>query len=130
MPVVTDYMIWGGNEVAENAFFLRYGEQDADAHALQVWRTEDHADETAYRLGFTLGQTSRYDIGWCGLGSGNALDELTDVVVCLPAGTAQQTTLCYTTADGEEVRTEVYAEKTATLVQLEGTVLAESIRLE
>ena len=130
MPVVTDYMIWGGNEVAENAFFLRYGEQDADAHALQVWRTEDHADETAYRLGFTLGQTSSYDIGWCGLGSGNALDELTDVVVCLPAGTAQQATLCYTTAGGEEVRTEVYAEKTATLVQLEGTVLAESIRLE
>ena len=79
---------------------------------------------------FTLGQTSRYDIGWCGLGSGNALDELTDVVVCLPAGTAQQTTLCYTTADGEEVRTEIYAEKNATLVQLEGTVLAESIRLE
>lgn len=130
MPVVTDYMIWGGNEVAENAFFLRYGEQDADAHALQVWRTEDHADETAYRLGFTLGQTSRYDIGWCGLGSGNALDELTDVVVCLPAGTAQQATLCYTTADGEEVRTAVTTEKTATLVQLEGTVLAESIRLE
>ena len=52
------------------------------------------------------------------------------MVVCLPAGTAQQATLCYTTADGEEVRTEVYAEKTATLVQLEGTVLAESIRLE
>ena len=52
------------------------------------------------------------------------------MVVCLPAGTAQQATLCYTTAGGEEVRTEVYAEKTATLVQLEGTVLAESIRLE
>ena len=52
------------------------------------------------------------------------------MVVCLPAGTAQQATLYYTTADGEEVRTEVYAEKTATLVQLEGTVLAESIRLE
>ena len=57
------------------------------------WRTEGHADETAYRLGFTLGQTNRYDIGWCGLGSGNALDELTDVVVCLPVGTAQQATL-------------------------------------
>ena len=30
--VVTDYMIWGGHEVAENAFFLRYGDLDADAH--------------------------------------------------------------------------------------------------
>ena len=62
-------------------------------------------------------------------GSGNALDELTDVVVCLPAGTAQQATLCYTTADGEEVPNRGIRRKTATLVQLEGTVLAESIRL-
>ena len=46
-PVVTDFMIWGGHPVAENAFFLRYHDQDADAHALQVWRTEDHADDEA-----------------------------------------------------------------------------------
>ena len=50
-PVVTDYMIWGGHEVAENAFFLRYGDLDADAHALQIWRTEDHADDEAVYRG-------------------------------------------------------------------------------
>lgn len=78
-------MIWGGHEVAENAFFLRYGDLDADAHALQVWRTEDHADDEAvYRVGFTLGQDRHYDIAWCGLGHGADPDVLTDVEVWLP----------------------------------------------
>lgn len=131
-PVVTDFMIWGGHPVAENAFFLRYHDQDADAHALQVWRTEDHADDEAvYRLGFTLGQDKHYDIAWCGLGYGANPDALTDVTVCLPAGTAQYAVLYYTTADGEQKRTEVYPAKDATLLTLTGeTILADSIRLE
>ena len=131
-PVVTDFMIWGGHPVAENAFFLRYHDQDADAHALQVWRTEDHADDEAvYRLGFTLGQDKHYDIAWCGLGYGANPDALTDVTVCLPAGTAQYAVLYYTTADGEQKRTEVYTDKEATLLTLTGeTILADSIRLE
>ena len=130
-PIATDFMVWGGNEVAENAFFLRYGDQDANAHALQVWRTESHADdETAWRLGFTLGADKSTDIAWCGRGSGSELAELTDVTVYLPAD-AQSGTLCYTTADGEEVRTEVTAEKGGAMVNLDGvTVLADSIRLE
>lgn len=58
-PGRDDFMIWGGHPVAENAFFLRYHDQDADAHALQVWRTEDHADDEAvYRLGLRWGRTS------------------------------------------------------------------------
>ena len=129
---MTDFMIWGGHPVAENAFFLRYHDQDADAHALQVWRTEEHADDEAvYRLGFTLGQDKHYDIAWCGLGYGANPDALTDVTVCLPAGTAQYAVLYYTTADGEQKRTEVYAAKEATLLTLTGeTILADSIRLE
>ena len=125
-------MIWGGHPVAENAFFLRYHDQDANAHALQVWRTEDHADDEAvYRLGFTLGRDKHYDIAWCGLGYGANPDALTDVTVCLPAGTAQYAVLYYTTADGEQKRTEVYAAKEATLLTLTGeTILADSIRLE
>ena len=131
-PIVTDFMVWGGNEVAENAFFLRYGDQDANAHALQVWRTENHADdEIAWRLGFTLGADKSTDIAWCGLGSGSELTALTDVTVYMPAGTPQSATLCYTTADGEDVRTEVYTEKDGTTISLDGeTVLADSIRLE
>ena len=131
-PVVTDYPVWGGDLEAENAFFLRYHDQDADAHALQVWRTEDHADDEAvYRLGFTLGQDKHYDIAWCGLGYGANPDALTDVTVCLPAGTAQYAVLYYTTADGEQKRTEVYPAKEATLLTLTGeTILADSIRLE
>ena len=129
-PVVTDYMIWGGHEVAENAFFLRYGDLDADAHALQVWRTEDHADDEAvYRVGFTLGQDRHYDIAWCGLGHGADPDVLTDVEVWLPAGTFLYDVLYYTTADGEEVRREVYPDKNGTMITLDGEILADSIRL-
>ena len=121
---------WGGNEVAENAFFLRYGEQDADAHALQVWRTEDHADDEAvYRVGFTLGQDRHYDIAWCGLGHGADPDVLTDVEVWLPAGTFLYDVLYYTTADGEEVRREVYPDKNGSMITLDGEILADSIRL-
>ena len=129
-PVVTDYMIWGGHEVAENAFFLRYGDLDADAHALQVWRTEDHADDEAvYRVGFTLGQDRHYDIAWCGLGHGADPDVLTDVEVWLPAGTFLYDVLYYTTADGEEVRREVYLDKNGSMITLDGEILADSIRL-
>ena len=129
-PVVTDYMIWGGHEVAENAFFLRYGDLDADAHALQIWRTEDHADDEAvYRVGFTLGQDRHYDIAWCGLGHGADPDVLTDVEVWLPAGTFLYDVLYYTTADGEEVRREVYLDKNGTMITLDGEILADSIRL-
>lgn len=129
-PVVTDYMIWGGHEVAENAFFLRYGDLDADAHALQVWRTEDHADDEAvYRVGFTLGQARHYDIAWCGLGHGADPDVLTDVEVWLPAGTFLYDVLYYTTADGEEVRREVYLDKNGSMITLDGEILADSIRL-
>ena len=53
------------------------------------------------------------------------------MTVCLPAGTAQYAVLYYTTADGEQKRTEVYAAKEATLLTLTGeTILADSIRLE
>ena len=129
-PVVTDYMIWGGHEVAENAFFLRYGDLDADAHALQVWRTEDHADDEAvYRVGFTLGQDRHYDIAWCGLGHGADPDVLTDVEVWLPSGTFLYDVLYYTTADGEEVRREVYPDKNGSMITLDGEILADSIRL-
>ena len=129
-PVVTDYMIWGGHEVAENAFFLRYGDLDADAHALQVWRTEDHADDEAvYRVGFPLGQDRHYDIAWCGLGHGADPDVLTDVEVWLPAGTFLYDVLYYTTADGEEVRREVYPDKNGSMITLDGEILADSIRL-
>lgn len=131
-PIVTDFSVWGGSEIAENAFFLRYGDLETDAHALAVWRMEGHAaDEAAYRLGFTLGQSKRYDIAWCGLGSGSELTELTDVQVYLPADMPQGAVLCYTTADGQEVRTEVYAENGGATISLDGaTVLADSIRLE
>ena len=126
----TDYMVWGGHEVAENAFFLRYGDLDADAHALQVWRTEDHADDEAvYRVGFTLGQDRHYDIAWCGLGHGADPDVLTDVEVWLPAGTFLYDVLYYTTADGEEVRREVYPDKNGSMITLDGEILADSIRL-
>ena len=54
---------------------------------------------------FTLGQDKHYDIAWCGLGYGANPDALTDVTVCLPAGTAQYAVLYYTTADGEQKRT-------------------------
>ena len=118
------------HEVAENAFFLRYGDLDADAHALQVWRTEDHADDEAvYRVGFTLGQDRHYDIAWCGLGHGADPDVLTDVEVWLPAGTFLYDVLYYTTADGEEVRREVYPDKNGSMITLDGEILADSIRL-
>ena len=129
-PVVTDFMSWCGHEIAENACFLRYGDLDADAHALQVWRTEDHADDEAvYRVGFTLGQDRHYDIAWCGLGHGADPDVLTDVEVWLPAGTFLYDVLYYTTADGEEVRREVYLDKNGSMITLDGEILADSIRL-
>lgn len=130
-PIVTDYMVWGGSFSAENSFFMRYADLNAEAYALQLWRADAHADdEAAYRLGFTLGRDKNHDIGWCGLGSGSELAELTDVVVYLPDRAPQDAMLCYTTADGAEVRTALPAERSNTLLYLDGTILAESIRLE
>jgi hypothetical protein len=37
--------------------------------------------------------------------------------------------LYYTTADGEEVRREVYLDKNGTMITLDGEILADSIRL-
>ena len=120
----------GRHEVAENAFSCATANLDADAHALQVWRTEDHADDEAvYRVGFTLGQDRHYDIAWYGLGHGADPDVLTDVEVWLPAGTFLYDVLYYTTADGEEVRREVYLDKNGTMITLDGEILADSIRL-
>ena len=69
-----------------------------------------------------------YDIAWCGLGHGADPDVLTDVEVWLPAGTFLYDVLYYTTADGEEVRREVYPDKNGTMITLDGEILADSIR--
>ena len=56
-------------------------------------------------------------------------DVLTDVEVWLPAGTFLYDVLYYTTADGEEVRREVYLDKNGSMITLDGEILADSIRL-
>ena len=53
----------------------------------------------------------------------------TDVEVWLPAGTFLYDVLYYTTADGEEVRREVYPDKNGSMITLDGEILADSIRL-
>ena len=131
-------MIWGGDLTAENAFFLRYHDQDADAHALQVWQTEAHDEtETAYRLGFTIGADAKHDIAWCGASSGAELAELAEATVYLPPRTAAGAVLYWTTAVGTEMSAAVadLPQTTAAdggiLVQLDdGLILAESLRLE
>ena len=45
---------------------------------------------------------------------------LTDVEVWLPAGTFLYDVLYYTTADGEEVRREVYLDKNGSMITLDG----------
>ena len=104
MPVVTDYMIWGGNEVAENAFFLRYADTDTNAHSLAVWRTEAHDEETVCRLGFAWGSDKHTDISWLGTAADDNLDTVTGVTVYLPKRVDQSAALAYTTraADGTE----------------------------
>ena len=64
-PVVCDYMIWGGNLTAQQAFFQRYADTDTNAHALQVWRSESHEEENAYRLALTAAKTTVTTLpGW------------------------------------------------------------------
>lgn len=104
-PVVCDYMIWGGDLTAQKAFFQRYADTDTNAHALQVWRSEDHAQEkTVYRLGIGRGQNKRYDIAWFALGVDEALETVTDVTIYLPERADDNGMVHYTTraADGTE----------------------------
>lgn len=112
-PVVCDYMIWGGNLTAQKAFFQRYADTDTNAHALQVWRSEDHSqEETVYRLGIGRGQNKRYDIAWFALGVDEALETVTDVTIYLPEQADDNGMLHYTTraADGTETEYTVPAQ--------------------
>lgn len=112
-PVVCDYMIWGGNLTAQKAFFQRYADTDTNAHALQVWRSEDHSqEETVYRLGIGRGQDKRYDIAWFALGVDEALETVTDVTIYLPERADDNSMLHYTTraADGTETEYTVPAQ--------------------
>ena len=103
-PVVCDYMIWGGNLTAQKAFFQRYGDTDTNAHALQVWRSEEHEEDTVYRLGISRGENPQYDAAWLGLGADGELNTVQDVTIYLPEQAARTAVLRYTTqaADGTE----------------------------
>ena len=103
-PVVCDYMIWGGNLTAQKAFFQRYADTDTNAHALQVWRSEEHEEDTVYRLGISRGENTRYDAAWFALGADEALETVADVTVYLPERADKQAVVHYTTraADGTE----------------------------
>ena len=141
-PVVCDYMIWGGNLTAQQAFFQRYADTDTNAHALQVWRSESHGEENAYRLGFNRGENNHYDIAWLGLGADEALETVTDVTVYLPAGADVHATLFYTTRNADGTETD-YAAAVADLnltpaenggqwlqIEAQDPVVGDSIRLE
>lgn len=111
-PVVCDFMIWGGDLTAQNAFFQRYADTDTNAHALQVWRSEaPHAETTVYRLGVGRGADKTYDIAWFAVGVDDQLETVADVTVYLPPRAAQDAVLCYTTraADGAETEHAVPA---------------------
>ena len=140
-PVVCDYMIWGGNLTAQQAFFQRYADTDTNAHALQVWRSESHEEENAYRLGFHRGENNRYDIAWLGLGADEALETVTDVTVYLPAEADVHATLFYTTRNADGTETD-YAAAVADLnptpaenggqwlqIEAQDPVVGDSIRL-
>ena len=140
-PVVCDYMIWGGNLTAQQAFFQRYADTDTNAHALQVWRSESHGEENAYRLGFNRGENNHYDIAWLGLGADEALETVTDVTVYLPAGADVHATLFYTTRNADGTETD-YAAAVADLnptpaenggqwlqIEAQDPVVGDSIRL-
>ena len=58
-----------------------------------------------------------------------ALAVFAAAMVWLPAGTFLYDVLYYTTADGEEVRREVYLDKNGSMITLDGEILADSIRL-
>ena len=111
-PVVCDYMIWGGNLTAQKAFFQRYADTDTNAHALQVWRSEEHEEDTVYRLGISRGEDTRYDAAWFALGADEALETVTDVTVYLPERADKQAVVHYTTraADGTETEYSIPAQ--------------------
>lgn len=111
-PVVCDYMIWGGNLTAQKAFFQRYADTDTNAHALQVWRSEEHEEDTVYRLGIRRGENTRYDAAWFALGADEALETVTDVTVYLPERADKQAVVHYTTraADGTETEYSIPAQ--------------------
>lgn len=104
-PVVCDFMVWGGNLTAQKAFFQRYADTDTNAHALQVWRTEEHTEDTVYRLGVNRGEDAAHSIAWLGLGADEALETVTEVKVYLPERADTKAILHYTTR--EESGTEV-----------------------
>lgn len=111
-PVVCDYMIWGGNLTAQKALFQRYADTDTNAHALQVWRSEEHEEDTVYRLGISRGEDTRYDAAWFALGADEALETVTDVTVYLPERADKQAVVHYTTcaADGTETEYSIPAQ--------------------
>lgn len=111
-PVVCDYMIWGGNLTAQKAFFQCYADTDTNAHALQVWRSEEHEEDTVYRLGISRGENTRYDAAWFALGADEALETVTDVTVYLPERADKQAVVHYTTraADGTETEYSIPAQ--------------------
>ncbi len=111
-PVVCDYMIWGGNLTAQKAFFQRYADTDTNAHALQVWRSEEHEEDTVYRLGISRGENTRYDAAWFALGADEALETVADVTVYLPERADKQAVVHYTTraADGTETEYSIPAQ--------------------
>ena len=58
--MVCDFMIFGGNLTAQKAFFQRYADTETNAHALQVWRSEEvEAEGPVYRLGIGRGANER-----------------------------------------------------------------------
>lgn len=124
--VVCDFMIWGGDLTAQKAFFQRYADTDTNAHALQVWRSEEvEAEGPVYRLGIGRGANERYDIAWLGLGADAALETVTDVTVYLPDRAAEGAVLHYTTraADGAEQEHAVPAQELSTGAAEGGTWL-------
>lgn len=142
-PVVCDFMIWGGNLTAQQAFFLRYADTETNAHALQVWRSGESAqagEGPVYRLGIGRGANERYDVAWLGLGADAALETVTDVTVYLPDRAAEGAVLHYTTraADGAEQEHAVPAQELSTGPAEGGTwlqlpaevpIVGDSIRL-
>ena len=140
-PMVCDYMIWGGNLTAQKAFFQRYADTDTNAHALQVWRSEEHEEDTVYRLGISRGEDTRYDAAWFALGADEALETVTDVTVYLPERADKQAVVHYTTraADGTETEYSIPAQDLYTgdtgdggqwlQLDAEDTIVGDSISL-
>lgn len=105
-PVVCDFMVWGGNLTAQKAFFQRYADTDTNAHALQVWRTEEHSEDTVYRLGVDRGEDAAHALAWLGLGADEALETVTEVTIYLPARADTTAQVQYTTRATDGTETE------------------------